>query len=152
MRLHQAIQASLLPAAFLVSTSDAAIIAFTQQSVWELFSSSNGTVRVTETFDVYASGPYGPTLSGSAGSVGWTLAASVGDPAAARLLGWLALSVLVLTGLLGAALLATMTLWMLAEHPQDETRSPSSAPRPASEATPATSSQEEARNEQGSRP
>jgi hypothetical protein len=87
-----------------------------------------------------------------AGSVGWTLAAAVGDPAAARLLGWLALSVLVLTGLLGAALLATMTLWMLAEHPQDETRSPSSAPRPASEATPATSSQEEARNERGSRP
>jgi hypothetical protein len=75
MRLHQVILASLLPAASLASSSDAAIIAFTQQSVWELFSSSNGTVRVTETFDVYASGPYGPTLSGSAGSVGWTAAA-----------------------------------------------------------------------------
>ncbi len=79
-----------------------------------------------------------------AGSVGWTLAASVGDSAAARLLGWLALFLLVLTGLLGAALLATITLWMLAEHPQDKTPSPPSTPRPASDATPATSSADEA--------
>jgi hypothetical protein len=75
MRLHQVILASLLPAASLASSSDAAIIAFTQQSVWQLFSSSNGTFQVTETFDNYASGAYAPALSGSAGGVAWTAAA-----------------------------------------------------------------------------
>ena len=78
MRLHQVILASLLPAASLASSSDAAIIAFSQQSVWELFSNANGTVRATETFDVYASGTTGPTLAGSVGGVSWLAAAAGG--------------------------------------------------------------------------
>lgn len=78
MRLHQVILASLLPAFSIVSGSDAAIIAFSQQSVWDLFTSSSGTIRATETFDVYASGTSGPSLSGSVGGVSWLAAAAGG--------------------------------------------------------------------------
>ena len=52
-----------------------------------------------------------------AGGVGWALAVAVQDAVAARFLGWLALAIFVVAVLAGAALIATMALWMLAESP-----------------------------------
>lgn len=77
MRTDTLIATLILPVASVVHNADAAIIAFTQRPVWELFTTNNGASRSSETFDSY-SGLYQPALSGSAGGVNWTAAASGG--------------------------------------------------------------------------
>jgi hypothetical protein len=57
--------------------ADAAIIAFSQRSVWEAYASVSGASRSTETFDAF-SGIYQPQLTGSVGGIGWTATADGG--------------------------------------------------------------------------
>jgi len=77
MRTHQFIATLFLPAVALAHHADAAIIAFSQRSVWEGWASSNGASQSTETFDAF-SGIYQPQLAGAVGGVGWTAAAAGG--------------------------------------------------------------------------
>ena len=77
MRLHQLIPAFLLPAALFASRSDAAIIAFSQQALWDQFTSNNGATLAVESFDAYV-GAAAPSLSGPAAGVQWLAAAAGG--------------------------------------------------------------------------
>lgn len=77
MRLHTLVLASIIPAASLLSTSQAAIVAFTQRSVWDLYTSSNGASRATEDFNGL-SGTFTPALAGSRGGVDWLASAPGG--------------------------------------------------------------------------
>jgi len=73
-----------------------------------------------------------------ASGAGWAVAHAVGDAAAAQVFGWLAVSVLILTGLAAAALIATMALWMLEETAPEEPAGPMHPETPSRPATSAS--------------
>lgn len=77
MRTEQLIATLIIPAVSLAHHADAAIIAFSQRSVWEAYASANGASRSTETFDAF-SGIYQPQLTGSVGGIAWTATADGG--------------------------------------------------------------------------
>lgn len=100
MRLQPSFLAFLVPALTLSDASDAAIIAFTQRSVWDAFAAANGASRSTETFSSY-SGPYLTDLSGTTGGVQWLAEApggvEVGTAAGSAALSTIVPSTLTLT-------------------------------------------------------
>lgn len=59
------------------NTASAAIVSFSQQFVWEFYSTNAGAALSVETFDSY-SGFYPTSLSGSSGGVNWTATATSG--------------------------------------------------------------------------
>lgn len=69
---------ALCAAVLSASTAQAAIITFTQQSVWEGYSVFQGKTVITETFDGIADGFYASPYSGTTGPVNWTASANGG--------------------------------------------------------------------------
>lgn len=77
MRFHQGM-AFIAAIAACTATTNASIIAFTQQTIWEGFATGNSLTIVTETFDAYADGFYTSPLAGNTGPVNWVANATGG--------------------------------------------------------------------------
>ena len=77
MKFHQAM-ASVVAIAACTAATNASIISFTQQTIWEGFVTSNSLAVLTETFNAYSDGFYAAPLAGNTGPVNWVANATGG--------------------------------------------------------------------------